>query len=279
MFVSGYLLQLDASNSEKISRLIDNITLGKVIQGVLLVVLAYWGQIFVAKIINWLAEKVPLKYRLKVKQSLPFWRAFVLGVVGVSLMNLFLNLSADNILPLTGTIAVALGFAFKDYASSVIAGVLALFENPYQVGDRIKIGDDYGEVISYGLRGIMLQTPDDNIVTIPHNKLWTESISNANKGNLEAQTVISFYFSHDVDIENVFYLLYRVAQTSKYTQLNLPILVVMEEKPWATYFKLKCYPIDARDEFIYQTDLVRRAKRYFQRDNLPYPILPPLDNN
>lgn len=204
MFVSGYLLQLDASNSEKISRLIDNITLGKVIQGVLLVVLAYWGQIFVAKIINWLAEKVPLKYRLKVKQSLPFWRAFVLGVVGVSLMNLFLNLSADNILPLTGTIAVALGFAFKDYASSVIAGVLALFENPYQVGDRIKIGDDYGEVISYGLRGIMLQTPDDNIVTIPHNKLWTESISNANKGNLEAQTVINFYFNHDVDIEKVF---------------------------------------------------------------------------
>lgn len=206
MFVSGYLLQLDASNSEKISRLIDNITLGKVIQGVLLVVLAYWGQIFVAKIINWLAEKVPLKYRLKVKQSLPFWRAFVLGIVGVSLINLFLNLSADNILPLTGTIAVALGFAFKDYASSVIAGVLALFENPYQVGDRVKIGDDYGEVISYGLRGIMLQTPDDNIVTIPHNKLWTESISNANKGNLEAQTVISFYFSHDVDIENVFLL-------------------------------------------------------------------------
>lgn len=191
---------------KKISRLIDNITLGKVIQGVLLVVLAYWGQIFVAKIINWLAEKVPLKYRLKVKQSLPFWRAFVLGIVGVSLINLFLNLSADNILPLTGTIAVALGFAFKDYASSVIAGVLALFENPYQVGDRVKIGDDYGEVISYGLRGIMLQTPDDNIVTIPHNKLWTESISNANKGNLEAQTVISFYFSHDVDIENVFLL-------------------------------------------------------------------------
>lgn len=208
MFVSGYLLQLDASNSEKISRLIDNITLGKVIQGVLLVVLAYWGQIFVAKIINWLAEKVPLKYRLKVKQSLPFWRAFVLGIVGVSLINLFLNLSADNILPLTGTIAVALGFAFKDYASSVIAGVLALFENPYQVGDRVKIGDDYGEVISYGLRGIMLQTPDDNIVTIPHNKLWTESISNANKGNLEAQTVISFYFSHDVDIENVFFTYY-----------------------------------------------------------------------
>ncbi|WP_330204242.1 mechanosensitive ion channel family protein [Cyanobacterium sp. Dongsha4] len=279
MLINIYLFQINPTDSEKISRLIGDITFGKVFQGFLLIFVAYWGQIIIEKIINWLAEKVPLKYRLKVKQSLPFWRAFIFGLVGVLLMNLFLNLSANNILPLTGTIAVALGFAFKDYASSVIAGILALFETPYQVGDRIKIGDDYGEVISYGLRAIMIQTPDDNIVTIPHNKLWSESVINANKGSLEAQTVISFYFNHDVDIERVFYILYRVAQTSKYTQLNLPILVVMEEKPWATHFKLKCYPIDARDEFIYQTDLVRRAKRYFHRDNLPYPLLPPLNHS
>ena len=40
-------------------------------------------------------------------------------------------------------------------------------------------------------------------------------------------------------------ILYHVAYTSKYTQLELPILVVMEEKPWGSYFKLQCYPIDA----------------------------------
>lgn len=279
MLINNYLLQIDASDSEKISRLIDDITLSKILQGLLLIFVAYWGQIIIEQFINWLAEKVPLKYRLKVKQSLPFWRAFIFGLVGVLLINLFLNLSANNILPLTGTIAVALGFAFKDYASSVIAGILALFETPYQVGDRIKIGDDYGEVISYGLRAIMIQTPDDNIVTIPHNKIWTESVINANKGSLEAQTVINFYFKHDVDIERVFYLLYRVAQTSKYTQLNLPIVVVMEEKFWGTHFKLKCYPVDARDEFIYQTDLIRRAKKYFQRDHLHYPFIPPFENS
>ena len=73
-----------------------------------------------------------------------------------------------------------MGFAFKDYASSIIAGIVGLFESPYGVGDRIKIGDYYGEVINYGLRSVTIQTPDDSTVTIPHNKIWTEAISNAN---------------------------------------------------------------------------------------------------
>lgn len=270
-----YYLSQITEDTEKIVGLLDNINLSKIIIGIFLVFFAYWGQILEEKFINWLAEKVPLKFRLKVKQSLPFCRAFLLGLVGITLINLFLNLSPENILPLTGTIAVALGFAFKDYFSSVIAGILAIFETPYQVGDRIKIGDDYGEVISYGLRAIMIQTPDDNIVTIPHNKLWNEAVINANKGNLEAQNVVKFFFDHNIDVEQVLRILYRVAQTSKYTQLNLPIVVVMEEKPWGTEFRLKCYPIDARDEFVYQTDLIPRAKKHFQEENLSYPHIPP----
>jgi hypothetical protein len=47
----------------------------------------------------------------------------------------------------------------------------------------------------------------------------------------------------------------------------------MDEKPYATHFKLKCYPIDARDEFIFKTDLLKRAKRAFARHHIHYPIV------
>ena len=103
--------------------------------------------------------------------------------------------------------------------------------------------------------------------------MWTEAISNANTGALEAQVVTEFYFAHDVDISLVRKILYRVAQTSKYTALKLPIVVIMTEKPWGTMFKLKCYPLDARDEFIYQTDLITRAKNAFAKHQLVYPAI------
>lgn len=222
----------------------------------------------------WLSENVPRRFRLVIKQTVPFLRGTVLiGTIGF-LLQLFFNLTGANLWALTGTIAVALGFAFKDYVSSIIAGVVTLFEGPFRMGDRIQIGDHYGEVVDYGLRGLRLQTPDDNIVTIPHNTAWTEALSNANSGQLEAQVVTSFYFSHAVDTEKVVQILYSAAYSSRYTQLKLPVVVVVEERPWATQFNLKAYPMDARDEFVYKTDLILRTKQACARLQLPYPRIP-----
>ncbi|MGB7521927.1 MAG: mechanosensitive ion channel family protein [Spirulinaceae cyanobacterium] len=263
--------------ADNAKELIAEITTGKITQALLILIIAY-GLLFITdKLINWFSEQVDREWRLRIKQSLPFWRMVIFIVAISMLMNLFFNLSRSNLLALTGTIAVALGFAFKDYASSVIAGLIGLFEAPYQVGDRIQIGEHYGEVMSYGLRGLRLRTPEDNMVTIPHNTIWTEPISNANAGQLEAQVVTHFYLDYYVDVQLVMGILYRVAYTSKYTQLKLPILVLVEEKPWATRFELKSYPMDAREEFIYKTDLIKRAKQAFKKNNLSYPKLLPAD--
>ncbi|MEO1672164.1 MAG: mechanosensitive ion channel family protein [Cyanobacteria bacterium J06631_2] len=258
---------------EETQEIVSKITADKLVQAVLILLAAYLTLRVLDRLVIWLSEKIAKEWRLRVKQFLPFLRMTVLTTVTVVLMNLFLNLSKENILAVTGTVAVALGFAFKDYASSIIAGIVGLFESPYGVGDRIKIGDYYGEVVSYGLRSVKIQTPDDNTITIPHNKIWTEAVSNSNAGALEAQVVTEFYFAHDVEVNLVKKILYRVAQTSKYTALKLPIVVVMAEKPWGTVFKLKAYPLDARDEFSYQTDLITRAKQAFAKHQLDYPNL------
>jgi small-conductance mechanosensitive channel len=259
--------------AEQTKELISKITTWKIGQALIALVISYILIKVIDKVVIWLSEQVAKEWRLRVKQFLPFLRMMVLTITVIFLMNLFLNISRQNLIAVTGTVAVALGFAFKDYVSSIIAGIIGLFEVPYRVGDRIQIEDFYGEVIGYGLRGIRLQTPEDNVVTIPHNKIWTTAVSNANMGELEAQVITEFYFAHEIDVELVKKILYRVAHTSKYTYLKLPILVIVEEKPWGTLFKLKSYPLDARDEFIYKTDLTRRAKREFTKHNLPYPRL------
>ncbi|MGB3496429.1 MAG: mechanosensitive ion channel family protein [Elainellaceae cyanobacterium] len=245
-----------------------------------LAVLTTYGCLFLIRTLtNWISERVARRFRLLIKQALPFLKGLILVVTVAYLLNLFLNLSQANLFALTGTIALALGFAFKDYVSSIIAGVVMLFEAPYRVGDRIQIGEHYGEVVGYGLRGIQVQTPGDNRVTIPHSTTWTEAVSNANTGQLEAQVATDFYFDHEVDVERVMRVLYQAAYSSKYTQLKLPIVVVMKEQLWGTQFKLRAYPMDARDEFVFQTDLIRRAKQAFARDRMPYPKVAGLSEN
>ncbi|MEO0408742.1 MAG: mechanosensitive ion channel family protein [Cyanobacteria bacterium P01_A01_bin.135] len=252
-------------------RILTEITGPKVIQALVILAIAYVAIKTADWLVTWLSERVAKEMRLRVMQFQPFARTFVMSLTVITLMNLFLRLSQENVLAVTGTVAVALGFAFKDYASSVIAGIIGLFEAPYRVGDRIEIADEYGEVISYGLRGIRLRTPADNVVTVPHNHIWTNSVSNANMGELEAQVITEFYLAHEVDAGLVKQMLFRVAHTSKYTHLSLPILVVMEEHSWGSLFKLKCYPLDARDEFLFKTDLTVRAKRLFAKQGIAYP--------
>lgn len=264
----------DTSNNTALQDLVADITGPKVIRAALSLLLAYGLLWATQTFANWLSEKVPRRFRLAIKQSVPFAKGLILILTISYLLRLFINLSETDLLAITGTIAVALGFAFKDYVSSIIAGVVTLFEGPFRMGDRVKIRDYYGEVVDYGLRGLRIQTPDDNIVTIPHNVVWTDAISSANSGQLEAQTVTVFYFDHRIDTEVIIPILYQAAYSSRYTQLKLPVTVVMQEKPWATQFKLKSYPMDARDEFAYMTDLIRSTKQACDRLQLPYPHIP-----
>lgn len=251
--------------------ILAEITAIKLVEILVIVLVSYLLILGSERFLLWISERVKKEWRLQIKQFVPFVRMLILLLGLLLLSDRLLNLSQENIFAITGTVAVALGFAFKDYASSIIAGILGLFEAPYRIGDRIQIEDNYGEVMAYGLRGLRLQTPDDTTVTIPHNKMWTEAIANTNMGSLEAQVVTPFYLAHSADPEQVKLTLLRVAQTSRYTQLRLPITVAIEEKTWGTLFKLKAYPIDARSEFDYRTDLTLRAKKKFEQDSMVYP--------
>ncbi|NMF85594.1 mechanosensitive ion channel family protein [Nodosilinea sp. P-1105] len=260
--------------AEEASELIGNITVLTVINAILSLFLAYGLMTAVQALANWLSERVPRRFRLIIKQSIPFWKGIILLVLIAHIGNLFLDISEQNLLALTGTIAVALGFAFKDYVSSIIAGAVALFEAPYRVGDRVTIADHYGEVVSYGLRGIQLHTFDDDLITIPHNKTWSEAIVNANSGSLEAQVVTDFYVDHTADPQIITDILYQAAYSSRFAQLKLPIIVVMAEKPWGSHFKLRAYPMDIRNEPAFRSDILRRAKAALAEMGVTYPKVP-----
>ena len=268
------LIESATASAATTDGLLKPITFKVVFQAILAILLSYGSLLAIRSLINAISEKVPRRFRLLIKQSMPFLKALVLLFTIGYLLHLFFNLNGPNLIALTGTIALALGFAFKDYASSIVAGLVNLVEGPFRMGDRIQIGDHYGEVVDYGLRGLMIQTPDDNAVTIPHSTTWTSPISNANSGQLEAQVVTEFYFAHNADIERVVDILYQAAYSSRYTQLKLPVVVVVKEKPWSTLLKLKAYPMDARDEFIYKTDLILRIKKACARQKIPYPQVP-----
>lgn len=208
----------------------------------------------------WLAMQAPSNLRLQLLPLMPVMQLVVVGAAIARLVPLMVDPTPENILAITGGVAIAVGFAFQDYVSSLIAGFVAIYERPFRVGDWVRIGEAYGEVTALGFRAIEMVTPDDTVVLIPHKKLWNETIYNDNSGQREHLCVANFYLHPEHDAEIVRQKLRKVALTSPYLQLNRPIAVIVSEKPWGTHYRLKAYPIDGRDQFKFTTDMTVRGK-------------------
>lgn len=179
------------------------------------------------------------------------------------------------IVPMLATLGFGLGFALKDLAASLMAGVLLLIDEPFQVGDRIAFGGFYGEVTEIGLRSVRLVTLDDNLVTIPNSRFLTESVASANAGALDCMVVVPFYVAAHADGARVRRLLAEVAATSPYVFLDKPIATVVQDEIVAdlhvTVVNLKAYVFDARYEKAFQTDVVLRGKGAFAAEGIPLP--------
>ena len=201
---------------------------------------------------------------------------FFIYVTGVpTIFYISLSPPKELLLALGGSIAVAIGFAIKDVVSSFVSGIVLLFDRPFQVGDRVTIGDTYGEVKSIGLRAVRVVTLDDNVVTIPNTKLITEQVASGNFGALDMMIVVNFHLALDEDIERIIDILTEVVVTSRFAYLAKPVSIVVSEvevaQRLALKFSVKSYVLDVRYEKAYQTDLVSRASRVFKESQVRRP--------
>ncbi len=228
---------------------------------IILIAVGAWVLIFAAEwIIPWLAERFPGKVRLYLLPSVPVLRLVVMLLAAIYIVPLVIEPTMQNLVTIMAAAGLALGFAFKDYVSSLIAGIIAIYERPYRPGDWIRIDDAYGEVRALGLRAFQIVTPDDTVVTIPHAKIWDTPVYNDNDGQRDLMCVASFYLEPEHDAGRVRQVLHDVALTSPFLQVDHPIAVIVAERPWYTHYRLKAYPIDGRDQFQFTSDLTVRGK-------------------
>lgn len=220
-----------------------------------------WLVIFVAQhALPYLAERVPNRVRLYFLAAVPIIRLVVLTLAILWLIPIVFNVTFQNLVVIAGAASVAIGFAFKDYVSSLIAGVVAIVERPYRPGDWVRIGGDYGEVKIVGMRAIKILTPHDDMVTIPHQSLWQHNISNSNDGARTLLCVAPFFVAPDHDPARVRSALRDVALTSAYLDYNHRVRVELKQTPWGTHYQVKAYPFDMRDQFSLLSDLTVRGK-------------------
>ena len=73
---------------------------------------------------------------------------------------------------------LALALAAQDTAANVFGSITIFLDQPFQVGDFIRIGDTEGLVEEIGFRSTRIRTPYTSLVTLPNSFVAKEKIDN-----------------------------------------------------------------------------------------------------
>ena len=238
------------------------------------IVIAFIGGRLAARSLDSLGERISHR-RLLFKQISAITRFVVLIGATVLVASSLFSFSSEALLALGGSAAVAIGFSFKDVTASLMAGLILLFDRPFQVGDRIYFGDTYGEVVEIGLRTVRVATLDDNLVSIPNHRFINDAVASSNAGSLHQMCVFPFWIGCNEDFAAAKRVVYEATASSRYVFVNRPITVSVREGPvpdgaerFAIELKVKAYVFDGRYETAFGTDVTERVKRAFREQNI-----------
>ena len=120
--------------------------------GIVLVIVAAWlANLIVQRVVPWGVRKIWPNTRFFLLPWVPLLRLLILVTAVVCVTPLLVSPTPENLLALFAAGGLTIGFAFKDYVSCLLAGIVLLIERPYRVGDWVQIGDTFGEVTQIDL--------------------------------------------------------------------------------------------------------------------------------
>jgi small-conductance mechanosensitive channel len=199
----------------------------------------------------------------------------IIGALTLIMILGTLNIDITGLVAGVGIGAIAIGFAAQTLISNFICGMFLFFEDVFDHGDYIQVGDVIGRVIKMSFRTTQLATIDGNIVTLPNTLLASNQLINLTDGKPEILLTIT----ETIDI-------YANAQHAKQLMLDAltnlddviindehqPIITLDQESAqWSTTLTLYV-TVDSTNWHITQSQIKEAIKHKFQAAH----ILPPI---
>lgn len=152
--------------------------------------LPFWGAVlratgtllvgwFLASLLSRLAVRATVRL-LDAQQTMLLRRFVFYGLLGGALLSAMhaLGFNPAVLVGTAGVITVAIGFASQTSASNIISGLFLVGERSFVVGDRIRVGETMGEVLSIDMLSVKLRTLDNLYVRIPNETMLKSEVTN-----------------------------------------------------------------------------------------------------
>jgi small conductance mechanosensitive channel len=98
-----------------------------------------------------------------------------------------------------GVAGIAVAFAAQDSVANVISGIIIFWDKPFNVGDWIKVADQFGRVNNITLRSTRIRTARNTYVVIPNKAIIDAVLENLTQhGELRVDVPIGIAYKEDI---------------------------------------------------------------------------------
>lgn len=245
--------------------------------------LPFWGAVlratgtllvgwFLASLLSRLAVRATVRL-LDAQQTMLLRRFVFYGLLGGALLSAMhaLGFNPAVLVGTAGVITVAIGFASQTSASNIISGLFLVGERSFVVGDRIRVGETMGEVLSIDMLSVKLRTLDNLYVRIPNETMLKSEVTNIGRFPIR-RFVLTLGVAYHSDLDQVRRVLLDVCHAEP---------LALEEPAPGVYFdgfgdssmNLRLLVWTARENYFEILNRIpESAKRAFDREGIEIPF-------
>jgi small-conductance mechanosensitive channel len=189
------------------------------LRALVIIALAFPAAVVLSRLIYRSAGGIASPERAMLARRVGFW-----GIIGMAVASAMRELGFDLsvVVGAAGVFTVAVGFASQTSASNVISGLFLIGEQPFSVGDSIRIGTTEGEVIAIDLLSVKLRTSANLYVRVPNESVMKSEITNMTRFPIR-RIDVRLTLPYDTDI--------NVARRTLLHAIDEHILTLTEPQP------------------------------------------------
>ena len=199
---------------------------------------------------------------------------FVIVSIGVAISLSVLGVNIFAVATGLGLIGFALAFGMQDTIANFMAGIMIAVERPFKIGDRIRVGDEWGDVTDIGMRSTRILTVKHETVTIPNNLIATREVWNYTKENPSIIMTVPIGISYDSDWHRAESIILTVAKRHPFVlKKPEPEVRMVDFGESSIDLELWAWISHAKYKDTAKSDVLKSVKDRFDRNGIeiPYP--------
>jgi MscS family membrane protein len=141
------------------------------------------------------------------KGLLPLLRKAVKTIVVILGVLIILGKWEVQIAPLLGALGIgglAVALALNSSLSNIFSGIQLILDRSVNVGDKVQLDSgEVGVVLDIGLRTTLMQTYDNEVISLPNSQLANARIKNYTKPDATIRVGVNFAVAYGSDVNEV----------------------------------------------------------------------------